>query len=144
MLESAIEALNWGEIAVVARSSVYETAPVGGPPGQPSFLNMVIAVETSLEPRALLDRCQAVEGAFGRRRAHEQRWGPRPIDVDLLTYGDRTIGDEDLTVPHPRMAERAFVLVPLAEIAPDLLVPGLGLVSSLLARISPAGVVRTE
>jgi 2-amino-4-hydroxy-6-hydroxymethyldihydropteridine diphosphokinase len=142
LLVQAVEALGWGPVKVVARSSVYKTAPVGGPPGQPPFLNQVIAVETELDARGLWERCQAVEHALGRARAHEERWGPRTIDVDLLLYGEDEIDDEDLVVPHPRMHERGFVLVPLAEIAPDARVPGKGRVTDLIG--TPEGVERMD
>jgi 2-amino-4-hydroxy-6-hydroxymethyldihydropteridine diphosphokinase len=142
LLVQAVEALGWGPVKVVARSSVYETAPVGGPPGQPPFLNQVIAVETELDARGLWERCLAVEHALGRARAHEERWGPRTIDVDLLLYGEDEIDDEDLVVPHPRMHERGFVLVPLAEIAPDARVPGKGRITDLIG--TPEGVERMD
>lgn len=131
-LAAALEALDWGDTKVVARSSIYETEPVGGPAGQPWFLNQVVAVETSLEPRALWERCSAVEAALGRAREGEERWGPRVIDVDVLLYGTERIGEPDLEIPHPRMHERAFVLVPLVEIAPGAEVPGRGRARALL------------
>ena len=103
-------------IELVTESSVYETEPVG--PEQPDFLNAVIEVRTTLSARELLKRLKEIEAEIGRTPS--ERWGPREIDLDLLTYGRERIEDEDLTVPHPRMGERAFVLVPLAEIAPDV------------------------
>ena len=102
-------------------SSLYETAPVGLT-DQPDFLNAVAAVRTTLAPRDLLDRLLRVENRMGRVR--NLRWGPRVIDLDLLLYGDAQVETLGLTVPHPRLRERAFVLVPLAEIAPDLRLPG--------------------
>ena len=118
LLRGALAALERaGDVRVVAESAVYETAPVGGPP-QPDYLNMVVAVETSLGPEALLERCLAVEAAHGRVR--RERWGARTLDLDLLSHGAMTLQTERLTLPHPRLAERAFVLVPLAEIAPEL------------------------
>ena len=102
-------------------SSLYETAPVGKT-DQPDFLNAVIALRTSLPPRDLLDALLHIENQMGRVRT--LRWGPRVIDLDLLLYGDEQIQTPGLTVPHPRLRERAFVLVPLAEIAPDLRLPG--------------------
>jgi 2-amino-4-hydroxy-6-hydroxymethyldihydropteridine diphosphokinase len=105
---------------VVARSAVRETDPVGPP--QPRFLNAVVEIETGLEPRALLDAMHAIERDLGRVRA--ERWGPRTIDLDLLLFGDRTIDEPDLCVPHPRLAERRFVLEPLAELAPARVPPG--------------------
>ena len=100
---------------VVAVSSVYETDPVGGPAGQGSFLNMVVAVETEKSPRELLDLCRRLEAAAGRVRA--ERWGPRTLDVDVLLVGDVGVDEPDLVVPHPRWRERAFVVEPLREVA---------------------------
>lgn len=134
VLAAAIEALDWGDARVVARSSVYETEPVGGPPGQPWFLNQVVAVETSLEPRALWERCSAVEAALGRSRENEERWGPRAIDLDVLLFDDVSLSEPDLVIPHPLMLERAFVVVPLLEIAPDVVIPGAGPASASRAR----------
>ncbi|RMG47870.1 MAG: 2-amino-4-hydroxy-6-hydroxymethyldihydropteridine diphosphokinase [Acidobacteria bacterium] len=108
-------------------SRVIETAPWGGPPGQPPYLNQVLAAPLgpeTLPPRRLLQLCLRIEEEAGRRRT--VRWGPRTLDIDLLVYGDRQIDEPGLTVPHPRLAERAFVLVPLAEILPDLPVPPAG------------------
>ena len=99
-------------------SPVYETAPVGGPPGQGPFLNAVVELDTDLGPRQLLEVCRGLEQAAGRDRA--ERFGPRTLDVDVLLVGDLVVDEPDLTVPHPRMWERAFVLVPLADLAPDL------------------------
>jgi 2-amino-4-hydroxy-6-hydroxymethyldihydropteridine diphosphokinase len=106
-------------VAVVRTSSVYETAPVG--PAQPDFLNAVAEVDTTLSPRDLLEACLGVEEEMGRVRG--ERWGPRVIDVDLLLYDDERVDEPNLVVPHPRMHERAFVLVPLAELAPDVVLP---------------------
>jgi 2-amino-4-hydroxy-6-hydroxymethyldihydropteridine diphosphokinase len=111
------------EVRLRARSSDYRTAP-WGEENQPAFLNICIAVQTRLSPQALLARAQAIEQALGRRRAHERRWGPRPIDIDLLAYDDLSFTTPELTLPHPRLFERAFVLVPLAEIAPERLIAG--------------------
>lgn len=104
-------------VRVVRTSSIYETEPVGPP--QPDFLNAVAEIDTTLSPRALLEACLGVEAEMGRVR--RERWGPRVIDVDLLLFDDQRIDEPDLVVPHPRMHERAFVLVPLAELAPDLI-----------------------
>lgn len=121
-LRSAVDLLQAGEHVRVLRSSrVYETDPVGGPP-QPDFLNAVIEVETELEARELLDRCLGVERSLGRERV--ERWGPRTIDLDLLTYDGAEMDEPDLIVPHPRMHERAFVLVPLLELDADPPLPG--------------------
>ncbi|HEV2685866.1 MAG TPA: 2-amino-4-hydroxy-6-hydroxymethyldihydropteridine diphosphokinase [Actinomycetota bacterium] len=142
LLRQAIEALDWGGVSVVARSRVYETTPVGGPGGQPDFLNQVIAVETALDAHGLWERCSAVEASLGRSREHETRWGPRAIDIDVLTFGDSVLQDPDLEIPHPRMAERGFVLVPLAEIAPDLRIDGLGTAADLARGLPSDGSVR--
>ena len=103
---------------LAATSPVYETAPMGGPPGQGPYLNAVVELRTRLGARQLLEVCQGLEDAAGRVRA--ERFGPRTLDVDVLLVGDEEVDDDDLTVPHPRMWERAFVLVPLADLAPDL------------------------
>ena len=108
-------------IRVVRSSRVWETDPIGGPP-QPDFLNAVIEIELDRPPRELLAAAHRVESALGRVR--EIRWGPRTIDVDVLLVGDRTIDEPDLVVPHPRLTERAFVLLPLLELAPDITLPG--------------------
>ena len=112
-------------------SSIRETEPWGYA-DQPWFLNAVAELETALEPRALLDRLLAVERELGRDRSGP-RWGPRTIDLDLLLYGDRVVDEPGLAVPHPRLRERAFVLEPLAELAPSLEIPGNGTVQALLA-----------
>lgn len=112
-----------GAVQLVARSSDYRTPP-WGITDQPAFINAVIAVSTSLSPHALLARMQACERALGRDRARERRWGPRPIDLDLLAYNNVALHDADLTLPHPHLFERAFVLVPLAEIAADRIIAG--------------------
>ena len=104
-------------------SSQYLTPP-WGVLEQPRFTNMAIVVDTTLTPRALLERAMNIESAFDRDRYREKRWGPRPVDIDLLSYDNLTIDEPGLTLPHPRLFERAFVLVPLAEIAPDLRIAG--------------------
>jgi 2-amino-4-hydroxy-6-hydroxymethyldihydropteridine diphosphokinase len=105
---------------VVTTSSLYCTEPVGYTE-QEEFINAVAAIETALPPRELLGVCNAIEGRMGRERTI--RWGPRTIDLDILLYGDAVVGLPGLVVPHPRLAERRFVLVPLAEIAPDIVHP---------------------
>lgn len=102
---------------VVAVSPVYETDPVGGPEQDP-YLNLVVALDTRRSPRQLLEVARRLEAAAGRTRT--VRWGPRTLDVDVLLVGDLTVDEPDLTVPHPRMWERRFVLAPLADVAPDL------------------------
>jgi 2-amino-4-hydroxy-6-hydroxymethyldihydropteridine diphosphokinase len=121
-------------VELVAVSELLETEPVG-PVAQPSFLNGVAVVDTSLEARELLDLLLAVETRHGRDRAAVPAQGPRTLDLDLLLYGDAEIGEEDLQIPHPRLHERAFVLDPLLEVAPGLEVPGRGTVEALRARL---------
>ena len=116
---------------LVARSSLYRTAPVGYAP-QPDFVNAVAAVDTSLGARELLHELQALETAHQRRRSFPN--APRTLDLDLLLFGVERIADAELVVPHPRMHERAFVLAPLAEVAPDALIPGRGAARDLLER----------
>ena len=107
---------------VVAISPVYETEPVGGPP-QPDFLNAVVVVETELPARELLRVAKALEAAAGRQPPEPgKRWGPRPLDIDVLMVGDERVDEPDLVVPHPRIHQRAFVLAPLADVAPDMVV----------------------
>ena len=118
---------------LVTASSLYRSAPWGGIE-QPPFVNAVAQLETRLAPHELLDALLAIERRHGRVRDGE-RWGPRTLDLDLLVHGDRRVATDALTLPHPHLAERAFVLVPLAEIAPDLRVSGVGVVGDLLARI---------
>jgi len=125
-------------VRLSARSSDYRTPP-WGVTDQPPFINAVIAVATTFEPHALLARAQECERALGRDRAHEQHWGPRRIDLDLLAYDDLAVDDATLTLPHPRMFERAFVLVPLAEIAPDRVIGGVR-VRDALIRVDAAGI----
>ena len=122
-LWKALEGLGATEgIEVVAVSSFRETDPVGKV-DQPRFVNAAAALETSLRPRELLERLLDVERSLGRDRAVEERWGPRTLDLDLLLYGGETIDEPGLEVPHPRLAERAFVLEPLLELDPDLRLP---------------------
>ena len=122
-------------IEVVAVSSLRETEPVGYL-DQPAFLNGAVALETDLSPRELLDRLLALERALGRVRGTGPRWGPRTIDLDLLLYGDVTVDEAGLTVPHPRLTERAFVLEPLLELDPELQLPdGRGLRGLLRAAV---------
>jgi len=122
-------------IDIVRSSRVYETDPVGPP--QPAYLNAVVEVRTDLEPHALLKETQAVEDELGRVRA--ERWGPRTIDVDVLTFDERIVDEPELVVPHPRMHERGFVLVPLGELDPDPMLPGERKLSAL--RLPPDAVL---
>ena len=130
-IASALELLAREDgVEVVAVSSLRDTEPVGMV-DQPRFLNGAVAVETQLSPRDLLNRLLAVERELGRTR-EGPRFGPRTIDLDLLVYGDEVVDEPGLTVPHPRLAERRFALEPIAELNPDLVVPGRGRVSDLL------------
>jgi 2-amino-4-hydroxy-6-hydroxymethyldihydropteridine diphosphokinase len=123
-LDRAVAMLCDGEtVRLRARSSDYLTPP-WGVTAQPPFINLCIAIDTDLAPYALLDRAQAVERALGRDRRNAERYGPRTVDIDILAYGDLALDDPRLTLPHPRMFERAFVLVPLAEIVPDRIIAG--------------------
>lgn len=118
-----------------AVSSLYRSSPMG-PADQPDYINAVAALETGLAPHALLNALQAIEQAHGRRRG-AQRWGPRTLDLDVLLYGQETIDDQRLTIPHPGISERAFVLFPLQEIvAPDFMIPGHGSLQELLPRVA--------
>lgn len=117
-LTSAVYALHDTDgIAVEDVSGIYETAPEGGV-DQPTYLNAVVRIRTTLAPHDLLRETQLTEAAYGRDRSREERWGPRTLDIDILLYGDEAIETDDLVVPHPRMHERAFVLVPLMEVFP--------------------------
>ena len=135
-LEAALDALRaHPQITVSAVSSFLETDPVGGPPAQGRFLNAAAKIETDLSPEALLEELKRVERALGRKPG--PRWGPREIDLDILLYGDTILETEALTIPHPRMRERRFVLEPLAEIAPTARNPVTGLsVRDLLEKVS--------
>lgn len=136
-LQRAVDLLCGSNAVTVTRSSrVYETDPLGGPP-QPDYLNAVIEVDTDLSARELLRTGMGVEIDLGRVR--DERWGPRTIDVDLLTYGDERIEEPDLEVPHPRMHERGFVLVPLGELDADPPLPGGRRLAEL--RIDPGAVL---
>jgi 2-amino-4-hydroxy-6-hydroxymethyldihydropteridine diphosphokinase len=139
--DRAIAMLCDGEaVRLKARSSDYRTPPWGRT-DQPHYVNAVIAVTTSLSPHELLARAQECERALGRDRTREQRWGPRPIDIDLLAYGNVAISDRQLILPHPRLFERGFVLVPLAEIASDQEIDGI-VVSEALGRVDKSGIVK--
>lgn len=112
------------QAALIARSADYATAPVGGVP-QDDYVNAVIEIETELDPHALLFTLHRIEQKFGRNRVAETRWGPRGLDLDMIAYDDVVIAKPELTLPHPRATERAFVLVPLAEIAPQREIAGM-------------------
>lgn len=128
-------------VIVIGVSGIIENPAVG--PGQQSdYLNGVCHLETTLTARGLLDTLLSIERACGRRREAASRWGPRTLDLDLLLYGESVINEPGLTVPHPRMAKRLFVLGPLAELAPDLAVPGLGATVADLLREATAASAR--
>jgi 2-amino-4-hydroxy-6-hydroxymethyldihydropteridine diphosphokinase len=137
-LGRAIERLSDHGVQILARSADYRTPP-WGPVAQDWFVNACLLVRTGRSPQALLDLCLEVEGELGRVR--DRRYGPRVIDIDILTYDDLVLDTPDLTIPHPRLRERAFVLVPLAEIAPDLMIGGWR-VADAAAEIGKTGVER--
>jgi 2-amino-4-hydroxy-6-hydroxymethyldihydropteridine diphosphokinase len=126
------------QAVLLARSSDYATPPWGDEQQAP-FINACIEIDTSLDPHALLFTLHKIENKFGRDRGNERRWGPRTLDLDLIAYDDVSIQKPELTLPHPRLFERAFVLVPLAEIAPDRVIAGQS-VSSALAKLSTIGI----
>lgn len=140
-LRFALKALAESEgVQPLRGSSIYETSP-WGPVAQDNYLNACIQVETSLSPEELLELCQSIEQAAERRR--EVRWGPRTLDMDILLYDDITLDTPGLTIPHPRMKERLFVLVPLLELEEEA--PVIGSVSELMEALPPQGLVaRTE
>lgn len=128
--------------AVEDVSGVYQTPPWPAPPDpraieQDDYLNLVVRGRTTLDPHTLLTETQLVEAAFGRDRAREVRWGPRPLDIDLLVVGDRQVDTPELVLPHPRLAERAFVLVPLLEVWPGGVLPDGRRLTRLLAALAP-------
>jgi 2-amino-4-hydroxy-6-hydroxymethyldihydropteridine diphosphokinase len=133
-----LRALPPAQFRVVLVSPLYGTKPFG-PVAQPDFVNGVVGALTQLEPDTLLKEFQAIEAALGRP-AQRERWGPRVIDLDLLMYGRERRQSPELTLPHPGIVERNFVLYPLADIAPDLDVPGLGQVAELKRRVAQAGI----
>ena len=137
-LQGAVDALAETEdVDVAAVSGVFETDPVGGSQ-QPDFLNAVVVVVTLLSARELLERAHEIEEQYGRVRA--ERWGPRTLDVDLVVLGAEVVDEPDLVVPHPRAAERAFVLLPWLDADPDATLPGHGRVADLLAGLDSTGV----
>jgi 2-amino-4-hydroxy-6-hydroxymethyldihydropteridine diphosphokinase len=128
------------KVRLIARSSDYRTPP-WGVTDQPAFVNLGLLIETALSPQALLARALEVEAALGRDRATARRWGPRTVDIDLIAYDDLSVDEPDLTLPHPRALERAFVLAPLAEIAPDRSIAGVK-IADALARLDRGGIER--
>ena len=140
-VQQAIKRLGGAEgIEIFGISSFYRTTPWGDEQ-QDDFINAVVQVETSLDPVSLLSVLQSIENVMGRQRS-ARRWGPRLIDIDLLLYGARRYHSAELEIPHPRMHERAFVLMPLAELNADLEIPGRGKVGGLLQHLDCSGVSR--
>ena len=138
--DAIAELLGMAEADLLARSSNYATPPWGDEQ-QPRFINACIEIRTGLAPLALLKVLQAVERAFGRERSEKRPWGPRTLDLDLIAYDDVAMDHPELTLPHPRLFERAFVLAPLVEIAPGRLIAGQN-VSTALAKLSTDGIER--
>jgi 2-amino-4-hydroxy-6-hydroxymethyldihydropteridine diphosphokinase len=142
-LQGAVDALrDTPDVVVVDVSPVYETEPIGGPDESGPYLNIVLLADTTLAVETLLDRAHAVEQAFGRERSVPG--APRTLDVDLITYGKKEISTDELTVPHPRAHERAFVLAPWLDIESDAVLPGVGPVAELLAKVGSDGVKRLD
>ena len=129
------------EVHVMAVSPVYETVPVGGPP-QPDYLNAALLARTTLPSRTLLGRLHEVEAAYSRVR--EVRWGPRTLDIDIITVDGELSAGPEVTLPHPRAHERAFVLAPWHDVDPDAELPGRGPVAALLARTDTSGIRRAD
>jgi 2-amino-4-hydroxy-6-hydroxymethyldihydropteridine diphosphokinase len=141
ILQGAVDAIEGiSGVRLTASSPVYETMPVGGPP-QPDYLNAVVLADITISPRELLDRLHEVEAAFDRVRV--VRWGPRTLDLDIITVAGERSDDQDLTLPHPRAGERAFVLAPWHDADPDAVLPGHGRVADLLAGVDAAGIRRS-
>ena len=142
-LDAAVAMLCDGKsVRLLARSSDYRTPP-WGVADQAPFVNLALLVDTALSPEALLARALEVERVLGRNRANEQRWGPRPVDIDVIAYDDLSLDEPGLTLPHPRLFERAFVLVPLAEIVPDRIIAGMR-VREGLAKLDQAGIEKLQ
>ena len=143
-LQGAVDTLaDTPEVWVTGVSPVYETAPVDAPEGSRDFLNAIVLLDTTLAARTLLERALAVESAYGREREGERN-APRTLDVDLIVVGDRRADEEDLVLPHPRAAERAFVLVPWLDLEPDAEIPGVGPIAELVEKAGRDGVTVRE
>ena len=144
ILQGAVDTLaDTPEVWVTDVSPVYETAPVDAPEGAKDFLNAIVLLDTTLAARTLLERALAVESAYGRERGGERN-APRTLDVDLIVLGDRRADEEDLVLPHPRAAERAFVLVPWLDLEPDAEIPGVGPIAELVEKTGRDGVTVRE
>ena len=139
-IEAALARLDAAGVRILRRSRLYRTAP-WGVTGQPDFVNLCAAAATALSPRELLTRVQTIEADLGRER--RERWGPRPIDIDILTYGNKMIHEPGLSIPHPHLTERTFVLVPLLDIAPDRVIAGRP-VHEWAAALDRSGIQRVE
>ncbi len=137
---AAIEVLDRLPGSRLRRASKLYRTPAWGQIDQPDFINAVVVLDTALGAHELLDHLLAIERDFGRVRATSERWGPRTLDLDLLLFGDITIDEAGLQVPHPHLHERAFALVPLAEIAPGMTIPGVGNVGELAAVMASDGI----
>src|SRR5690606_21690034 len=141
-LRAALAALDALPGTRLLRASRFYRTPAWGVAAQPDFINAAAVVETTLAPRVLLEALLAIERDHGRERAADgSRWGPRTLDLDLLLHGDAVIDEPGLVLPHPQLHARAFVLVPLAEVAPGAEVPGRGRVDALLAAVDASGIV---
>jgi 2-amino-4-hydroxy-6-hydroxymethyldihydropteridine diphosphokinase len=143
-VETTIEEAMWAldslpQTSIRAQSRLYRTPPWGNT-DQPPFLNAVVELQTRLAPRVLLNLLLDIETRFGRNRDEGEKWGPRELDLDLLVFGDEQIDEPGMHLPHPHLHERAFVLVPLAEIAPDLEIFGVGKVSELVQAVDASGI----
>jgi 2-amino-4-hydroxy-6-hydroxymethyldihydropteridine diphosphokinase len=143
-VETTIEEAMWAldslpQTSIRAQSRLYRTPPWGNT-DQPAFLNAVVELQTRLAPRVLLNLLLDIETRFGRNRDEGEKWGPRELDLDLLVFGDEQIDEPGMHLPHPHLHERAFVLVPLAEIAPDLEIFGVGKVSELVQAVDASGI----
>lgn len=141
-LADAAHRLEVAGLVIRARSPLYRTPP-WGPVPQPPYLNQVLAVTGAPSPRALLTLALEVERQLGRDRAREERFGPRTADIDILAYGDEIVHEPDLDLPHPRLLERAFALVPLLDIAPDIIISGTR-ARDALARLDRSGIERVD
>jgi 2-amino-4-hydroxy-6-hydroxymethyldihydropteridine diphosphokinase len=144
-LQGAVNSLaDTPDVWITAVSAVYETEPVESPEGAKDYLNAVVLIDTTLSSRTLLERCLAIEAAFGRERDPEVRNAPRTLDVDLIVVGERRINDADFVLPHPRAHERAFVLQPWYDVEPDAEIPGVGAIGALLEQADRSGVSLLE
>lgn len=141
-LRDAIRRLGEVDGVDVLRTSALYRTPPWGDESQDDFINAVVQIETGLDALPLLHKLQLIEKEMGRRRIKQRRWGPRLIDIDLLLYEDRRFQSQDLEIPHPRMHERAFVLVPLCELDEELVIPGRGVAGKLLSKIDVSGIFR--